>query len=185
MRPRSHSGRGGGVRGSPLAFWARELSEVPSARARSHSERGGAVRACPLAFWARELSEVLFARARSRSGRGGVISACPLAFPKCRSREPARILGAGVPFLRARSQSGRASSPRCRPREPARVMGAEVAFVRAQSHSVRVDSSLPASASSLSYPERVSSPILSPCFKMLRNIYSHWVGAAVVQAPRM
>ena len=54
MRPRSHSGRGGGVRASPLAFWARELSEVPSARARSLYGRWGGVRASPIAFCARE-----------------------------------------------------------------------------------------------------------------------------------
>ena len=99
MRPRSHSGRGGGVRACPLAFWARELSEVPCARARPHSGRGGPVRASPLAFWAREFSKVPSARDRSLYGRG-----------------------------------------------------AEMAFVQAQWHSVRVYSSLPACASSLSYP---------------------------------
>ena len=85
MRPRSHSGRGGGVRASPLAFWARELSEVPSARARSHSGRGGAVRASPLAFWAREVSEVPSAGARSLCGHRGGCRASPIAF--C-AREP-------------------------------------------------------------------------------------------------
>ena len=54
VRPRSHSGRGGGVRACPLAFWARELSEVPSARARSLYGRRGDVRASPTAFCARE-----------------------------------------------------------------------------------------------------------------------------------
>ena len=116
-------------------------------------------------------------RARSHSERFNSL--------RLRPCDPARILGAEVAFVRARSHSGRANSPRCRPREPARFMGAEVAFVRAQSHSVRLHYSLPATASSVSYPERVSSPTLSRCFKMLRNIYSHWVGAAVVQAPRM
>ena len=80
MRPRSHSGRGGGVRACPLAFWARELSEVPSARARPHSGRGGPVRASPLAFWAREFSEVPSARARSLYGRRDGFRASPIAF---------------------------------------------------------------------------------------------------------
>ena len=168
MRARSHSGR--------LRLWPFPL-EMASVRARSHSERFNSLRLRPCDPARMLGAEVAFVRARSHFGRANS--------PRCRPREPARILGAGGPFVRARSHSGRASSPRCRSREPARFMTAEVAFVRAQLHSLRVNSSLPASASSFSYPERVSSPILSPCFKMLRNIYSHWVGAAVVQAPRM
>ena len=80
MRPRSHAAHGGGVRACPLAFWARELSEVPSARARSHSGSGGAVRASPLAFWALEFSEVPSARACSLYGRRGGFRASPIAF---------------------------------------------------------------------------------------------------------
>ena len=144
------------------------MAKVAFVCACSHSGR--------LRLWPFPL-EMASVRARSHSERFNSL--------RLRPCDPARILGAEVAFVRARSHSGRANSPRCRPREPARFMGAKVAFVRAQSHSVRVNSSLPASASSLSYPERVSSPILFSCFEMLRNIYSHWVGAAVVQAPRM
>ena len=44
----------GAVLASPLTFWARELPEVPSARARSLYGRRGGVRASPIAFCARE-----------------------------------------------------------------------------------------------------------------------------------
>ena len=94
VRARSHSERFNSLRlrpcdparilgaevACPLAFRARELSEVPSARARSHSGRGGAVRASPLAFWAREFSEVPSARARSLYGRRDGFRASPIAF---------------------------------------------------------------------------------------------------------
>ena len=46
--------RSGGVCASPLAFWARELSEVNPARGRSLCGRQGGVRASPIAFCARE-----------------------------------------------------------------------------------------------------------------------------------
>ena len=112
-------------------------------RARSHSERVNRVRcflASPLAFW-----DMASVRARSHSERSNSL--------RLRSCEPARILGAEVAFVRARSHSRRAISLKCRPREPARFLGAAEVFVRARPHSVRVNSSLPATASSLSHPK--------------------------------
>ena len=115
MRARSHSGRGSGVRACPLAFWARELSEVSSARGRSHSGRGGAVRACSLALWARELSEVSSARARSHSGRGGAIRASPLTFW---AREVSEVPSAGARSLYGHRGGFRASPIAFCAREP-------------------------------------------------------------------